>query len=336
MAAPRKITSAELTAYINEVGAMPPEAMLGYIGISTVPDDNYDREALVDAFKSRGLDEAYVPMPSTPVNAFRRATTEHASTQYTLPSGDVVTLLLRSVRSTSKQVTIKVITRELSTRKQAGLAYDGVGEIHLFHPARKGDDRKVDLTSARVAYLGGQRDRYSLSDEEWDRIKQVATNVRNDFETYRTHVSGAQLRNELRRYLRHLGAVIIKDSVWFVPAVNAPMLESLSGAYLEMGARLELVPVVDIPGQRDIVLRSYQEDTEAQMASLAEELVRARGSVTPKSYARLRARYDELAAVTDLYTETLGEGVERTSGAHEVVKSTLAALAGELLRQEAT
>src|SRR5690606_34602884 len=129
------------------------------------------------------------------------------------------------------------------------------------------------------------------------------------------------------------------DSMYFIPQAHADEAMRLRQAVTSLGeCRLDAIPLLDFADQRDLIIRTFQEDTEEQMASLAGELQLARGQIqastgkpSAKAYARLRKQYDDLMARTNLFVKTLDDSVVRTTSSPEVVMSILTALSEELM-----
>lgn len=329
----------EIVDYMREQGSLPSEALLGYVLISTCVDGQYLRDDIVELFEEQQLDTSLIPDVSGATDAFNKAVTANKESKYTLPGGDVISIMLRPVNSKRPNETItRAVIRERSDGGQAQLGYDAVGDLTLYKAPRVGG--RVRATGARLAYGGVAKDALpeDVTDEELDKIRGIISNVRGDYDRYTTTLDGRKISRMVDAYLKRLGAIRLKDSVRFVPIKHGVEALRLCTAISAIGdCRLDDLPLVDLKGQREYVLRAFQEDTEAAMNSLAAEAVRAAAASstsTPTVLARLRAQYDDLTKRTDSYVEMLGVSAARAEASHDITKAMLNRLAAAVRTKE--
>ena len=234
--------------------------------------------------------------------------------------------MLREVTSKSPdKYIIRNLTREERDKSKSQLSYGSVGEFVLYKPDRKGVTRAYDESAARLAYKGVEHVLYPhIESSEWGQIKYLCDQIKFDYERHRTTLDGWRIRSLVREYIKNLGGIKIKDSIYFVPKAGAAEGRRLADAVNHLGdCRMVTIPILDVVDQRDMIIEALQTDTEAQMTSLAQEIAKYSTKPTVASYTRLRGLYDDLTRRTQLYVDTLGTSIVRTEGSHEFVKAML-------------
>jgi len=320
-----------LSDYVDGAGDLP---LLGTICINTTYDGSYEVELVQEVFQAEGLDTSFIPSPSGAKDAFSKAITNHKETSYVLSNGHKVSIMLREMDSSNPtEYAVRALVREERSTNGESLFYDNIGEIKHYHGVRRGAGRQVDDTAARLYWgLAANSDTLALSDEERAKIRNVAIRVHNDYQRYRSSLDGKKVRAMVTSYLRHLDAIKLKDSVYFVPVAHSESVRALRVAVSHFGeCTLDGIPLVDFQDQRDLIIRTFQADTDDAMSTLAGQLQQARANPSAATYERLRKQYDELTTRTRTYTSTLGDSVAKTTGSHEIVKAALVALQTELL-----
>lgn len=322
-----------LKDYIATAAELP---LLGSLCINTTYDGAYEIDAIKARFEAEGLDTSLIPSPSGAADAFAKAITAQKETNYPLSNGHNISILLRDVTSQNPaEYTIKGIVREERDTRGERLYFEKIGEFKHYRGVRRGTgERKIDDSAAVLRWgMIPDTEALTISDEERTKIRNIAVRVQRDYERFRMALDGKKIRSMTTSYLRRLDAVKLKDSVYFVPVAHAKEMSALCRVISGLGrCRLDTVPIIDFEDQRDLVIRSFQADTEEAMRNLAEQLQAARAKPSPATFVRLRKQYDELTARTEAYTSTLGDVVAEVSGQHDVVKSLLAALSKELLK----
>lgn len=313
----------EIVDYMRKQGSLPTEALLGYVLISTCVDGEYARDDIVELFEELELDTDQIPEVAGATDAFNKAVTMNKeSRKYRLADGDTVSIMLRAVTSKNAQMIKRAVVRE---RASTSLGYGAVGDLTLYKAPRvKG---KVRATGARLGYTPALEHTLpaDVTKEELVKISDFVAQVRNDYERFVTSLDGRKISKMLDSYLKHLGAISLKNSVRFVPISAGPEALRLCVAISSIGeCRLDNLPLVDLAGQRDLVLRAFQEDTEAALQSLTAEALKATdNAATPATYARLMGQYNDLMKRTDSYVEMLGIGAARTTTSKDVARGVL-------------
>jgi hypothetical protein len=309
--------------YLDSTGKLPEDALLGYIAFTLGSDGDHDRDALVEEFKSRGLNHSLIPPTSRAVDAFKKAIANYAKFSYPMTRTTTAHLLFREVAAPNPtEVSLRAIMREERCDAKSSLSYEKVGEVKLYRgPRRKG---QVDDSGARFSWglAGGD----VLSGPERARLMELGGLIKSDYERYMTYLEGIRIRALILEFLRkECQSVALKASVHFVPIAQAEKLHLFAEAIGTLeDCKVDLVPLVDLVDARDQVLEALQQDTEATLGTLLEDLNKARaGNTTPKTYAALRQRYDAIMQRSEQYAELLDLSVERTHGATDVARAML-------------
>lgn len=328
----------EFAEYLRDKGSLPTETLLGYVLISTCVDGVYLRDDVESLFEEQQLDTSLIPSVSGATDAFNKAVTANKETKYTLPNGDAVTIMLRPVNSKKpNEMITRAAIRERSDGSQAQLGYDAVGDLTLYKAPRV--NGRVRSTGARLAYGSVAREALpdDVTDAELVKIREIINGVREDYNRFSTSLDGRKVSRMVDSYLKRLGAIRLKDSVRFVPIKHGVEALRLCTAISALGeCRLDDLPLVDLKGQRDLVLRAFQEDTEAAMNSLAAEAAKAAegAAATPTVLARLRSQYDDIRQRTDDYVEMLGISAARTDATYDITRAMLNRLADAVRMRE--
>ncbi len=321
-----------LRSYVDAMGRLPADALLGYIALSTGADGEHDRGALSTLFEATGLNSALIPQTSRAIDAFKKATRAKNDYKYLISRDSEARVQFREVASSNTaEVTLRVVMREKRIDARSSLGWERVGELKLYRSPRRGG--VVDDSGARLTWLMTP----DLEDVEKRNLISLIGQVKAEYERFRSSLDGIKVRQLILDYMRGpLEAVSLKPSVNFVPISHADELHRLSEAIGTLeGCRISLVPLVDLAEQRDQILGAFQEENEADLIDLVSELQRARtSSVTPKVYAQLRRRYDDIMARSEHYAELLDASIDRTTGVSDVATASLAALSREFMNRE--
>lgn len=314
-----------LKNYIGKTGKLPDDALLGHLSVTTVLESAFPRDEIVELFKDIGLDASLVPPVSTPLDAFNKASRKREY-EYEMENGSKGLLRAEDVTSPNpREIAMRAIVRKEQVRTRSALDYTSLGEVRLFLPPRKGASRTTDPKGAKFHALLNEQGRAEAKGPLMAFLRQIET----DYHKYLETIGGDAVRKLIRTYLRkHLNAVKIKESVYFVPISHHEELSRLQLATQHIeGCTLDLIPLVDLADQREHIIRAFQEDTEEQYSALAAELIKLQQTkVTPGAYARLLERYNALTARTSTYEGALGEAAVRTSTTVDTVRKILANL----------
>ncbi len=323
-----------LGKYLTSSGRLPEDALLGYIALTTGADGEHDRDSLIEAFVSRGLDPKGIPDTTGSVNAFKKATGGR-NEKYTYPLSPTVTAVVRleEVAARNPEVDARQVMRH--KRDDAGhqlSQWERLGELQLHRPVRR--NGIIDESSARgpVWVVAA-----STSPVERERLRPYLARIKHEYTRFRETLDGAKIRSLILDTMRSdMQSVQLKPSVHFIPIAHADMLHRFAEAIATLaGCRVDLIPLVDLTDQRERLIDAFREENERDITDLIAALVKARENPTPKLYARLLSQHQALVKRAERYAELLGDQATMTGASVDVLNRSLAELAQVFLQKGA-
>ncbi len=328
-----KINSA-LAAYLDEAGQLPRDVLLGTLALYTISDGEYSLTDLSDEWVRLGLPTHHLPVATKPVDAFKRATTEVNDFEYPMPdhatTGRIAHVLVRDVDSNS-EVIIRHLIREVRDSAGQRLSYARIGTATFHRPVQEASGR-VRPGSERFAF---KVDNASLEPAEREAMQVLVDEAGRRYDRYVNYLDGQKIRSMVRAFLFDIGALQVKPSVYFVHVSRTDELEKLKEVVDGLGSSsLHLMPVIDLPSQRTMVIEAFQQEAVAALDDLVKEINRIRSSrktISAEAYAKVKTQYDATLKRTREYSRLLGSVRSLTEGAEEVAQAALAKMQKEML-----
>lgn len=317
-----------LSEYLNEVGDLPEDVLLGRIVVFTISDEPVDREDVARWFKELGLHESLVPAQIKTIDAFKKATSD-AKGSYDLSGDRVAFTLCRDVTATTDYVR-RQITREVKDSKRKSLSYDAAIEC-TFHRVREGNPKSSRL-DLRIQWQ-------ALHSEEHDAIRHLARQIERDYVQYATKLDGNKLRAVVRNYIKGpLNAIEIKGGVYFVHAKHDAELASLSTLVDRFGGdcRMNMIPMVNIERERKFIAERFEREASSALSEItkeAKEIAASGRRITPGVYAKMKERFDDLIAKANEHTMILELSQDMTAASAEVAEQALLRLQEQMLQE---
>lgn len=334
MATRRPKISSALAAYLDEAGQLPRDVLLGTLGLYTISDGEYSLSELTDEWVRLGLPAHHLPVATKPVDAFKRATTEVDDFEYPMPDHEttkrVAHILVRDVDS-NNEVIIRHLVREIRDSNGQRLTYAKIGTATFYRPVQEG--------SGRVR-PGSERFKLTIENAALEPAERVAMQalvdeVNRRYDRYTNYLDGQKIRSMVRNFLFEIGALQVKPSVYFVHVSRTDDLEKLKVVVDDLGqSSLHLLPIIDMPSQRAMVVEAFQQEAVAALEDLVKEINRIRGSrksISSEAYSKVKQQYDATLARTREYSRLLGSVRSLTEGAEEVAQAALAKMQKEML-----
>lgn len=332
--ATRKATrfNSALGQYLDEVGQLPRDVLLGTLALYTVCDGEYRLQDLVDHFGELGMDASHLPVATKPIDAFKRATTESDDYEYELDDDKIAHVLVRDVRSDS-EVVVRHLTREIRDSQKQKLGYAHVGTATFYRAVQDPATGRMRPGSERVKV---SIDNSVLEPHERSSMQAMVTEIQARYDRYVNYLDGQKVRAMVRSYLlKKLDALQVKPSVYFVHVSRTDELEKLKQVVDRLGeSSMHHLPVIDLPSQRAMVVEAFQTEAVAALEGLVKEISRvreSRKSITADAYNKLKAEYDATLKRTREYARLLGSVRSMTEGAEEVAQAALNRLQKEML-----
>jgi len=329
------VTIHQVNHILNEQGDLPDDVLLGRIVMFTITDEMVGRNQLEQTFQALNLDPRLLPPEIKPVDAFKKATSD-ANNKYTLPNGQVCTVLCRDVASTNEFVK-RQITREVKDAKARQLSYTRAIECTFY---RATTEKKADGSTGTKK--GSERvsikiDQTGLDASEISEVTKIADEIKTRYNRYYHFLDGNKLRATVRDYLKHLNAIELRGGVYFVHVTRSDELSRLQTLVRGWGGGCSMysIPLVDIERERQMVTDAFQREASQQLTEVAKECAHLRESrkqITPQAYAKIKQRYDEVVSKAIEHQGMLQVSQDLTGAAAEVALHALTDLQEELLK----
>lgn len=323
--------ASEIKEYLDSTGTMPEDALIGRIVLFTISDEPIAQQDISDWFDELRLNPTLLPPPIKAVDAYKKATSLIDGQEYDLGGGLTATLLCRDVASPNQYI-VRHVMREVRDSKNRVLTYDKVIEATFYRPVIGKDGR---------AQRGTERFRLTVINDdlrpgERGRMDATILKIEDSYKRYHGYLDGQKLRAVIRSYLKYLNAIEIKGGVYFINSNRVPELTQLQTLVSRFGGkcRMDLIPLVDLGAQRDMVVEAFQREAAEALNEIVQEVAHLRTTrkkITPKAYAAIRVRYDEVIAQAKEYLRTLGISQDVTAGAAELALDSLIQLQTDML-----
>lgn len=247
------------------------------------------REQMKGWLADAGIDPAYLPAHGRSVDAFRSATSTAADSYDYL--GTSVRLVVRETAATKDVVTRRVF----QTWIEDGAPQERlVATLQFFRPHRTAEGRIHG--SERMRWRVDQR----LSGFHKGRVSEFVARLKKTYELRRELLSPHAVRAVVRTYLTDCGAVAMSEAgggAYLVDPLHADQVKALQAIVMRCGprCRMRVIPILDEPDLREMVLESADAD------------IAARASAVFKEVSDWMASHPGLAPATTRWTSWMGE-----------------------------
>jgi len=328
--------AADLDRYLHDIAQVGSEALLGSVVMFRVAEPHQvSREKLQSWFDELGLDSAmYMPPPIKIFGAFERACAEVKHAYDVGRKGELTATVTAVKVATSPERLVYHLVRQITDGKKERLHYSAkIGELVLY---RAGRGKAADRTSTRIkqqifVHDPATGDQQLAPFEEGIVEDLMARTMRRHSELCDFYAAD-KLRSIVREYLLgpHLNAVRLIQSggTYFVPKTRHETLARLATLVERYGgtSTMRLVPCLDLPRLREMVIEDFRSETREQLQELSAELAtvtKANNPITAERAAKLKARYDLVLNRAQEYTETLDAALEDAGDAIDLVRVQL-------------
>lgn len=322
--------NAPLDGYLTRLADADDTGLLGALAIYNVTDvEQVTVDDLRTWFTELELDEAYLPAPPRPVEAFEKATSA-AKTSYPLggpkrrdhgQTGQTVTLMMRPVVRGETRI-VRHLVREFVDHSNEELSY----EVEI---ARASFDRATgpgaDPGDGEMSIEPVNTD--SLGNEEQQVLEALIQQITADFAARRTYVAAEKLRKLLRDYIeRELGAVRIHNGVYFVHRTHFDALAALRTLATRCGAALTRVPLPDTEESRELVEGAFDTKISGDLKSLSRDL--AREQADPKAYRvrHLHKRFSGIRSHVETHQQQMDTHREQLADNLQLIEQQMTSL----------
>lgn len=339
------MTAAPIAAYKEHLAGLPEESFIGSLlwysisgtidytdGKRTQVPVRVTRDQLEAWFHELGLDTDFLPPRILKVDAFRKASTE-SKRLYDLPDGSKAELYVDEVESNAEFVLRHIMRKVRDPRQQEDedkLTSEYMASLKFFRGGRTAKAKR----SAGDHYKS--RPRPGLAALDLGHVESMLSEIDDRYTDLSANLNEDKIRAVIRNYLTHLNAIGVKPSgaVYFVYKSRQNTLDALEELVrrIGQGCTLEQVPLVDDQKRRNMLTEAFQAEVEDDVRLLLGKIAEANGKskggkVSPKLYAELNARYQEVQSRSEEYTKVLGLAMGRAASSLELALDSVMDLA---------
>lgn len=341
------MTITQISHYKDQLAGLPEEAFIGsllwysisgtvdYIeGKRTQIPVRVTRDQLEAWFHELGLDSDFLPPKILKVDAFRKASTE-AKRVYDIPGSDGLKaeLYIDEVESNNEYVLRHIMRKVRDPRQQtdeAKLTTEYMATLKFFRGGRTAKAKR----SAGDHYKS--RPRPGLNSLDLEHVESMLSEIDDRYTDLSANLNEDKIRAVVRNYLTHLNAIGVKPSgaVYFVHKSRQRTLDALEDLVgrIGQGCTMDQVPLIDDVKRRNMLTEAFQaeveDDVRVLLGKVAEANAKAKsGKVSPKLYAELNAKYQEVQSRSEEYTRVLGLAMGRAASSLELALDSVMDLA---------
>lgn len=253
--------------------------ILGHLIWFSVKESRIEPEELRRLFAQIGIPAEFIPEDISPINAFKRATSELSEEiEVPLDQNRIAVFLVRLTAKSDAEI-VKSIIKEVRDQNDKRLSYEEVGRVHF------------DKDTKDVRYYAIQ----SESQPVLDQIKQL-------YETYGRYITGKQIRAIFHDIIESMSPTQVRPSgaVYFIPHQYADMvqkMEVLSKELIPYGitdfsSAFESIPLIDADKTRSLVELRFEEQNTRDVDKTLVELTKLLQGTD--ATAKIGARYIEM------------------------------------------
>jgi hypothetical protein len=253
--------------------------ILGHLIWFSVKESRIEPEELRRLFAQVGIPTEFIPEDISPINAFKRATSELSEEiEVPLDQNRTAVFLVRLTAKSDTEI-VKSIIKEVRDQNDKRLSYEEVGRVHF------------DKDTKDVRYYATQPD----SQPVLDQIKQL-------YETYGRYITGKQIRAIFHDIIESMSPTQVRPSgaVYFIPHQYADMvqkMEVLSKELIPYGitdfsSAFESIPLIDADKTRSLVELRFEEQNTRDVDKTLVELTKLLQGTDATT--RTGARYIEM------------------------------------------
>ena len=313
----------ELKQYLDTAGDLPGDVLLGRLVLYTISDEPVAHDTLDKWFTELGLNKAFLPNPLRELDAFKKATSEVNNRSYTLSGDRTAHLLCREV-STTPDMVIRHITREIKDSRKKRLQYSTAIEARYFRKTRKGGTGRIKLRIQREDPAGGGN--HVLPEEE-QFVRDVAQEIAQSFGQHSQFHDGQKMRALVRNYLLHLNAIEVKASTYFGHFSADAELAALAELVNRLGGRssMNMIPLVDLKRERAFITSVFEREAAESLTKIGDSVkeMLAQDRVTPAALARVKEQYDTVLKRAQEHMSRLEVTQDLTAATAEVTHELL-------------
>lgn len=324
------VNRSSMRAFLDEYGELPDDVLLGKIAIFSIHDGRTPFSDVEKLFEDLDLNKAMMPLKNKAVDAFRKATSDLDRTTYLFGNGLHATLMCRDVATTDNYVQ-RQITREIKDSKHRVISYDAAINCTFYRAPRSGAGDPKGRERVKVTW-----NPENLQQPEHEVIEEYSGQIQREYLNYFAHLDGNKIRATVRKYFKHLNAIELKGSTYFVHQNRSDELNRLAQFVdrLGGGCKVDLIPMVDVGRQREILADAFEREASQQLREITKEakmLLETRKTITASMFQKMKKRFDDLLENANEHMAALEVSQDVTAASAEVALAAIHALREEMM-----
>lgn len=319
----RATTTRDFAAFLSRFDTLPPEVTLGYITWYTVRDKMFPPDKVHQAYDDLGLDERFRPSRDIKaIDAWHKTMRDVGNAgqvrgrydyQIKLEGRQVdASLALRKMKTDDARNEMWAIVRETSAKRYDALQ---LGVASFSKPVRR--NGKVAPESARPHIAVPQ----ALPEERAGVVDRMTQDIHSTYQQYLHNYDHPKIRFIMRdNILRWADGLMVKDSVYFVPAARRAELEALQGFADIFGpdhVNLSIWPIPDIPSVRHDLEPLLLEEADKIAARVAAQVAELGPNPSVRAFTTSKDAFDEAKGRIQRYSAYFQTGLDRSLAAME-------------------
>lgn len=288
---------ANLTATTEEA-----KEMLGHLVWYTIVEEEWEREQLRVDLEKHGLGE-YMPRPISPLDAFRRATTEMKESRVKDPTA-----------STDEDICLNVLVRDVASDEK-----EIVRNLVIERVDRGGKKLSYEPEVAVVRLVKATE---KIEAEAHTQFAQDRVNTMLElYERYCTAYNARAIREIIAKILGDLSPTPVRPSggVYFVPKQHKEKLQAMIGFINEQGnSEAFRIPLVDSMENVDMI-RQKMSDCMTQLAAESAVLCKKK-DISPSLLQRKMREIKKLVEQSREYERALSIDMSYIETAKNILK----------------
>jgi hypothetical protein len=329
--------AADLAGYLNEVNALPDEVILGaQVWYRIAEPELVTRDMLERWFAELELDPVFLPPRLRTIDAFEKACAQTKHTAPLGPAGQYTSTLRFERVSADPNRVIYHLVRQITDAKRIALHFSPKIAEAIFYRGKGAVLGSGERLRTTVNLSGGDN---QLTQDEIGIVEDLLGQLTDRYQRHARYYHGDKLRTMVRTYITssRLNAVLLNKSggLYFAHKAHNAELAALATLVGRLGgsSQLVLMPFLDLPSLRALVIEQFQTETREQLEQLSAtmgELLTSGKPITVEQATRCKLIYDDVMSRAEEYTESLDTALEDTADALELVRAQLGRLANSI------
>ena len=327
-------TPSALSGYTDAITSLPEDAFLGSLLFFTITNADVNLTEATKELQSLGLSLATLRKRIRPVDAFNKATREFAH-KFKVRDGVKAEIMVRPVGADGEQVHRHIVLERTVVQegKRRRIAYDKIGEM-VFNRGelKNGEYSGYSVAAKQTTELLGT----PLNDEEEGFLVSRLETLQSRFDHLVHYMDSHAVRTFVRGYIYNLSGILVRESggLYFVRQSHAEEIAKLQTWVQSIGSDFHSLPLLNLVGQREMIMEAFEEDTIGEVGRLMGELNKILSeknrTIDPTTFEAYSRRAIELSKKVEQYNDTLGARADRAEIEIQIYKQQVLQLSNHI------